>query len=189
MSISIKDFTREVKDFSTITTTTLPARATEVIMAGIVEALKEVAGLRALGFVDRVQKGDDVYVYFTADSMGDARTDAEDGDDFIYDSAGASQSTADFTRVRKGFEITWESDSLKRLPLRAAQAKQAAMKVREAEDGLIVTELANVTSSVTGSGVLSGSSADPVKDIRSAKNGNKETWLCRWRYYHGTYES
>lgn len=159
---------KSYKDFSLVTTSNLPSRASEVIIAAAVEQFKEVAKLRQLALVDKVDEGAAVYVYFTYDDLTDAY-ELQEGADFQYDSASATQSTVDFVKIAKGFQLTWEADHLARLNIRAAQARQAALQVQEKEDDKILEVMTNATTSVTATAAWSETTADPVKDIRSAK--------------------
>lgn len=159
-------------DFSSIvTTSTLPSRVSEVIKAAAIEQLQEIKNLRQFGMIDRSpEKGDKTYIYNKYDALTDAydRTELES---FKYDNANATESTADIVEIDKGFIVTWSADNLK-LPLRVAQTKAAVKKVQDREDGKIMTALiasGALTSTVTATAVLSGTSADPVKDIAQAK--------------------
>lgn len=156
------------KDFSTVLTSSLPARAQEVIARAAVEQFQMNARLRQFCAIDRVGTGEPTYVFFKADDLTDAM-DLEEGEDMRYDAAAATQTTASFVNIAKGFKISREADSIARLPLRAIQARACADKVVEREDGKLISQLASATTSITATAVWSGSSADPVKDIRSAK--------------------
>jgi len=160
-------------DFSALSTSALPTRVSEVVKAAAIEQLKEIKGLRQYCLVDRSQEGEGVqkYIYWVYDDLT-AAYDRKELEDFKYDTVGATQSTVDFVEIAKGFQISWESDNLKRLPIRAAQTRAAVREVQDREDSKIVAALiasSAVTSSVTATGVLSGTTADPVKDIAQAK--------------------
>ena len=154
------------KDFAKVTTTSLPARASEVIVAAAIEQLQYLVGMRSHIKIDRVSdEGARKYIYSTYDDLTDAFDRAE-GEDFKYDAADASDSTADFVEIDKGFMLSWEADHLKKLNIKADQTKACVNKVRDREDYKIIAPLSSGTSSVTAGGVLSGTSADPVGDIR-----------------------
>ena len=163
-----------IVDFSSVvTTTTLPSEVSEVIKAAAIEQLQEVKNLRQYGFVDKSQEnmGAAKYIYFTYDEMTDAY-DRTELTSFKYDGANATSSSEDFVEIAKGFQLSWKADHLKKIALRAAQTKQATRKVMDREDSKIVTALTAsgaLTSTVTATAVLSGTTADPVKDIAQAK--------------------
>ena len=157
---------------SLVTTTVLPQEASEVIKAGVVEKLKEVNKLRQFGFVDKTMMGAELYIWFYADEMTGA-SDVGQGSSFNYESAAASKGSADFEKLGKGFEITWEADNLEKLPIRLAQSKQAAELVFNREDTKICTALiADSGNTFTGTD-WSANTADPVADFAQAKR------LCR----------
>lgn len=156
----------KMKDFATVSTSTLPERASEVIAAAAIEQLKGIIGMRGQVLIDNVKdQGAKTYVYFTYDDLT-AAYDRGEGVDFKYDSASATKSDEDFVEVAKGFKLTWEADHLSKLAVRAAQTKACVTEVRDREDNKLIAKLASGTSSVTAAGVLSGTSADPIKDIR-----------------------
>lgn len=161
-----------IKDFSIITTTNLPSRVSDVIIKSAIEQLTEIAGLRKFGFVDKVEDaGAKTYIYNTYDDLTDAYK-RKILESFKYDSASASESTASFFELDKGFEIDWKADHLRKLPIRAAQTKASINKLMDKEDSEIASTLISsgaLTSSVSATAVLSGTSADPVKDIAQAK--------------------
>lgn len=157
-----------IKDFSIITSTNLPARATAVIAAAAIEQLEEAGIMRPHTFIDNSpEPGDQVYVPFTFDDQGDAFTRTQ-GEDWKYDSGGASSDDIDMIEICKGFQIDWNSKVLKNLKVLAGQSKQSINKVKSKEDHEISSVLSGATSSVTAAGVLSGTSADPVKDVAQA---------------------
>lgn len=163
-----------IADFSSVVTTTnLPSSVTEVILAAGIEALQEVKSLRQYGFVDNSQLNDGAknYIYNTYDEMTDAYDRAE-LEDFRYDAAGATEGTASFVELDKGFSLSFKADHLKKISIKAAQTKQAVRKVIDREDAKIAAALiasGALTSTVTATAVLSGTSADPVKDLAQAK--------------------
>ena len=164
---------QKLVDFSSIVTTSvLPERAREVISAAVVEQLKEIKNLRQYGLIDRVKsEGAKTYVYWTYDDLTPA-FDRKELEAFKYDSAGATEKTASFVEIAKGFQLSWEADHLSKLAVRAAQTRAAVREVQDREDLKIVSALTAsgaVTSSVTATDVLSGTSADPIKDIAQAK--------------------
>lgn len=158
-----------IKDFSTeVSTSVLPTRAVDVISAAAIEQLKDIKNLRTLGLVDKVDEGTRTYVYFRYDDLTGAY-DRSELEDFKYDSAGATQYTATMLEIAKGFQISWEADHLAKLAIRAAQTRACIIEVKDREDLKIATALrtsAALTSTVTATAVLSGTSADPVSDIR-----------------------
>ena len=163
-----------VVDFnSVVTTSTLPSRVSEVIKAAAIEQLQEIKNLRQYGFVDKSQEnlGASKYIYNTYDEMTSAY-DRTELSSFKYDAANVTESTKDFVEIAKGFALSWKADHLKKIAIRAAQTKQATRKVLDREDYKIASALTAsgaLTSTVTATAVLSGSSADPVKDIAQAK--------------------
>ena len=167
-----------VVDFnSVVTTSTLPSRVSEVIKAAAIEQLQEIKNLRQYGFVDKSQEnlGASKYIYNTYDEMTSAY-DRTELSSFKYDAANVTESTKDFVEIAKGFALSWKADHLKKIAIRAAQTKQATRKVLDREDYKIVSALTAsgaLTSTVTATAVLSGSSADPVKDIAQAKRKTK----------------
>jgi len=161
--------TIEMKDFAMVSTSVLPTRVSETIIAAAIEQLQEAGVMRPFCYVDTSpSEGDATYIYNTFDDLTDAY-DRKEGADFKYDSAGATQSSADMIEIAKGFKITWEADHLKKLAIRAAQVKACVQKVQRREDTKIVSVLSGATSSVTAAGTLDGASADPIKDIAQAK--------------------
>lgn len=166
-----------IVDFSSVvTTTTLPSRVSEVMIKAAIEQLKEIKNLRQYGLVDRVQDaGARTYIYNTYDDLTSAYDRAELAS-VKYDSANASETTASFLELMKAFKISWEANQLSKLAIRAAQTKAAVKEVLDREDLKIAAALrasGAVTSSVTATAVLSGTSADPVKDIAQAKRKAK----------------
>lgn len=166
-----KELTERNMSFSSIvSTSTLPTRMSEAISRAVVEQMIDVKNLRQHCFVEKVEEGSSTYVYWKYDDLTGAY-DRKQLEDYKYDAAGASQSTANFVEIAKGFQITWEADSLKRIALRVAQARAAVDKVKDREDLKIATALrasSALTSTTTASGVLSGTSADPIKDVANA---------------------
>ena len=157
-----------IKDFSIITSGHLPARASEVIAAAAIEQLEEAGIMRPHAFIDTSpEPGDQVYVPFTFDDMGDAFTRAQ-GEDWKYDGAGATSEDIAMIEICKGFQVDWDSKALKNLKVLAGQSKQSVNKVKAKEDHELSAVLSGATSSVTAAGVLSGTSSDPVKDVAQA---------------------
>ncbi len=156
-----------IKDFATVTTSVLPSSASEAIAAVAIEQLKYVAKLRAFAFIDKVDKGSSVYTYFTYDDLSGAY-DRDESADFRYDSAGATQSTANFVEIAKGFKISTVANMMEKLNVRIAQTRAAVTEVIDREDNKIITQLASATSTTTAAGVLSATTADPIKDIANA---------------------
>lgn len=155
-------------DFATVTTTELPEEASEVIVAAAVEQLKKTVGMRNYALVDQVaDKGAQEYTYYTFEDLT-AAYDLGEGEDFKYDSAGASKTTKDFVKIAKGFKLSWEANQLAKLNVRAAQTKACVTEVRDREDNKLIAALSDATSSVTATAALSESTADPIKDVRAA---------------------
>jgi len=161
-----------IRDFSTtVSTTTLPARAVEAIRSAAIEQLLEVKMLRKFGLVQKIPEGIKSYVYFKYDAHT-AAYDRVQNTDFKYDDAGATQSSTDVLEIAKGFQVTWEADGLDRLATKVAQTKAAVDRVKDREDLKIVSALTTssaLTSTVTAAGTMSGTSADPIKDLAQAK--------------------
>lgn len=160
---------RSIKDFAMVTTSVLPDRVSETIVAAAVEQLLESGVMRPFCYVDTsLGEGDSSYIYPTFDDLSDAY-DRKEGADFKYDSAAASKSTISVVEPSKGFQISWEADHLKKIALRAGQTKAAITKVQYREDTKLVAPLSGATSTAAAAAVLSGTSADPIKDIKQAK--------------------
>ena len=156
----------ETKDFATVTTSQLPTRVSETIVAAAVEQLKEAGVMRKHCWVDSSpSEGDKTYVYSKFDDLGLAY-DRRELADFKYDSAAADEDTATILELAKGFKISWEADHLKKIAVKAAQTKACVQEVQYREDTKITTALASGTSTVAAAGALSGTSADPIADIR-----------------------
>lgn len=160
------------KNFATVSTSDLPERVSEVIKAAAIERMIHVAMLRDVFFTDTSPgEGDSKYIYEVFDSVTAAH-DRVEGVDWKYDSAGVTEGTADMLELAKGFKITNAANSLKKIAVRAAQTKACVDVVNDREDLKIATALrtsAALTSTVTAAGVLSGTSANPLKDLAEGK--------------------
>lgn len=160
-------------DFSSVVTTSkLPDRVSEVMAAAGIEQLKNIARLRTLGLVDRLKDtGATKYIYNTYDDLTAAYDRAQIAD-WKYDEAAATEGTATILELAKGFQLSWEADHLSKIAIRAAQTRAAVQEVMDREDLKIATALRTsgaLTSTTTASAVLSGTSADPVKDLAEMK--------------------
>jgi len=157
---------------SVVTTSTLPSRVSEVIVAAAIEQLKEIKNLRQYGLVDNVNNpGAKTYIFNTYDDLT-AAYDRSELEAFKYDAANATETTKSFVEIAKGFQLSWEADHLSKLAIRAAQTKAAVREVQDREDYKIAQALIEsgaLTSSVSATAALSETSADPVKDIAQAK--------------------
>lgn len=159
---------RSLHDFAKITSTELPTQVSDVIAAAAIEKLEEVGFMRPHCFVDTSpEPGDKKYYPIADDEMGDGFT-RKSGEDWKYDGAGMSTTGVDIEELCKGFQIDFDSKYMKQIKILAGKSKQSMDKTRKKEDTAIAAVLSGATHSVTGSGVLSGTSADPVKDVAQA---------------------
>lgn len=161
-----------VKEFSqTVSTAVLPARVSEVIRAAVIERMIEVKRLRQYGFVSKAGEGAGTFTFSVADSVGDAFERGEI-EDFTYDAAGLTNTTKNIIEIGKGFKISWPADKIANLDLRVKQTRACVDKVIDYEDKKIVTALTTasaLTSTVSGAGNLSATSANPLSDLKQAK--------------------
>jgi hypothetical protein len=75
-------------------------------------------------------------------------------------------------QIAKGFQLSWDAAETKAFNLQAAQTKACIDQIKDREDLKIVSALiatSALTSTVSAAGVLSGASADPIKDLEQAK--------------------
>jgi len=159
-------YTKE--QLSLVSTGTLPSEVSEVLRAAAIERYMEVVKLRQYGFVDTSpDEGAQTYIWNVLDEQSDAREVAE-GAEPDYEDADATKGSELFMKIMKAFKISWEADALKTINLRAGQTRAAVDQVFEYEDSKIIERLeADRTSTAAGTD-WSASSADPVKDVRTA---------------------
>lgn len=167
-----KSFSLHKKDFDfVVSTDSIPRKVSEVIRDAAIEKLEDITRLRQYGMVERLKdQGATRYFFYPFSDLGDAR-DVGEGADFVYDDADATESEESVYKYGKGFQLTWEANHLSKLPIRAAQSKQAVSKVIKKEDNVISTRLIADTGSTYANtaGAWSSSTADPVQNIRRAK--------------------
>lgn len=163
------------EQFSLVSTSTLPAKVSEFIVAAAIERQKYIPKIRQFGFVDSSPApGDATYTWNVLDSLTAARKVAQ-GSEPSYEDANATESSDYIYNIMKAFKITWEADNLKKISIRAAQTRAAVDEVFDYEDCMILDQLySDAGNSNTSPSDWSANTADPVKDIRNLKRLNRD---------------